>query len=393
MTQSPNAQESKVTQVPLLDIPRGNEPMMDEIQAAIARVCQSGWFVGGPDCKELEQAVADVSGAKYGIGCASGSEALLVSLMAYDIRAGDEVIMPSFTFFATASAVWRLGATPVFVDIEPGSFNIDAAKIEEKITSRTKGIIPVHLFGQCADMDAIMALAKQHDLFVIEDSAQSIGAQFNGREAGGIGDIGCTSFYPTKNLGGFGDGGMMTTNDESLADRLRLLANHGMRPRYYHDVVGINSRLDSIQAAALNVKIKHLSKWSTQRRENAQRYETLFQEAGLDQVVQLPSTAARCFHVWNQYTVRIAGGNRDAIREKMMEAKVGTEVYYPVSLHQQKCFGSLGYEAGSLPETERASSEVLSLPIFPELTIEEQRRVVSQLSECIDTLKPQRLAS
>jgi dTDP-4-amino-4,6-dideoxygalactose transaminase len=300
--------------------------------------------------------------------------------MALDIGEGDEVIVPSFTFFATASAVWRLGARPVFVDLDPRTFNIDPERIEDAITPLTRAIIPVHLFGQCADMDAIGEIASRNCLHVIEDTAQAIGAKFQGRPAGSLSAVSCLSFYPTKNLGAFGDAGMLTTHDKALADRIRLFAAHGMNPRYYHQLVGINSRLDSIQAAVLNVKLTRLAEWSARRADNARRYDRMFAEAGLAERIALPATDRRCDHVWNQYTIRIPGGRRDAVKAQLAAAGVGSEVYYPVPLHLQKCFQLLGYGIGSLPETERAASEVLSLPIFPELTEQEQVTVVTRLA-------------
>ncbi|MCH5375709.1 MAG: DegT/DnrJ/EryC1/StrS family aminotransferase, partial [Planctomycetes bacterium] len=282
-----------------------------------------------------------------------------------------------------ASCIWRLGARPVFVDIEPDGFNLDPERVEAAVTPQTKAIIPVHLFGQCADMDAINDIAGRHGLKVIEDAAQAIGAEFRARPAGSIGDVGCFSFYPTKNLGGFGDGGMMTTNDDHLAERLRQLAAHGMKPRYYHGMVGINSRLDTIQAAVLNVKLAQLGRWSSQRRANAARYHRLFAESGLDRWLVMPEQLPRCYHVWNQFTIRVPDGQRDALRARLSEMKIGTEIYYPVPLHQQECFQSLGYGPGSLPETELAAREVLSLPIFPELTADEQELVVRRIGEAL----------
>jgi dTDP-4-amino-4,6-dideoxygalactose transaminase len=302
-------------------------------------------------------------------------------MMALEIGAGDEVILPSFTFFATASCVWRLGARPVFVDIDPVTFNLDPKHVEAAITRATKAIIPVHLFGQCAEMDAINALAQKYDLTVVEDAAQSIGASYRNRPAGSWGDVGCFSFYPTKNLGGMGDGGMLTASNEAMADRLSLYAAHGMKPRYYHQVVGINSRLDTFQAAALNVKIKHLDQWNRQRQQNAARYQQLFNDVHLDETIVLPQATQHQQHVWNQYTVRIPNGQRDALRTSLAEANIGTEIYYPVPLHLQECFAALGYSSGSLPETERAAAEVLSLPIFPELTEQQQVSVVRQIQK------------
>ena len=371
MTQAPR---EEVTSVKLLDVPRGNEPIRDEIIAAIAKVVDSGSFLFGEDCKQLEETVAKISGAKFGIGCASGSDALLLSLMALGVGEGDEVIVPSFTFFATASAVTRLGAKPVFVDIEADTFNIDC--VEAAITNHTKAIIPVHLFGQPVDMPRLMALTKKHSINVVEDAAQSIGASIGGKPIGGFGDLGCISFYPTKNLGGFGDGGMIVTNDESLRDDLRMLANHGMRPRYYHHVVGINSRLDSMQAAGLNAKIRHLDEMTSRRQANASLYSELFADRGLGWWIEDPRSAVGDGHVWNQYTVRVKHGQRDALAQHLQQNGMGCAIYYPVALHQQQCFLDLGIGEIELPETERATQEVLSLPIFPELQPQEIEAVV-----------------
>ena len=376
-----NVDCSAPSSVPLLDVNRGNAALREEFLAAIAAVCDSGRFLYGPDVQEFERAFAATCDARHAIGCASGSDALLLALMAYDIGPGDEVITSSFTFFATASCIWRLGACPVFVDIEPDGFNLDPERIEAAITPATKAIIPVHLFGQCADMDAINDIAVRHRLKVIEDGAQSVGAEYRARPAGSIGDIGCFSFYPTKNLGGFGDGGMLTTNDDQLAERLRQLAAHGMQPRYHHPMVGINSRLDSIQAAVLNVKLTRLGRWTSQRRANAGRYHRLFAESGLDRWLVMPEQLPQRYHVWNQFTLRVPDGQRDVLRTRLTEINIGTEVYYPIPLHQQECFKSLGYEPDSLPETEQAAREVLSLPIFPELTAAEQQLVVSSIAQ------------
>jgi dTDP-4-amino-4,6-dideoxygalactose transaminase len=365
--------------VPLLDVSRGNGPLEQEIQEAIARVLRSGKFLHGPEVGELEAAIASLCGARHAIACASGSDALLLALMSLEIGPGDEVIVPSFTFFATASAVTRLSARPVFVDIEPDSFNLNVDAVEAAITSSTRAIIPVHLFGQCAQMDRLLAIARKHDLFLVEDAAQAIGARFESAVAGGMGDIGCFSFYPTKNLGAFGDAGMLTTSSASLENRLRLLAAHGMQPRYFHRLVGINSRLDSIQAAVLNVKLKQLEAWTNGRERNASRYVELFAKHGLD-AISLPPALPGRRHVWNQFTVRIPDGRRDAVKAQLAAAGVGSEIYYPVPLHLQQCFANYGYKPGSLPETERACREVLSLPIFPELTEPEQEAVVSRLA-------------
>jgi dTDP-4-amino-4,6-dideoxygalactose transaminase len=367
--------------VPLLDLGAQHGPLMEEILAALRGVCQSGAFVLGPEVTKLEERLAEYCQVKHAIGCASGSDALLLALMAYDIGPGDEVIVPSFTFFATASAVTRLGATPVFADIDPESFNIDPASVERCLRPMTKAILPVHLFGQCADMDALGEIARRADIPLVEDVAQAIGAEWGGRRAGSIGRIGCFSFYPTKNLGGAGDGGLLTTNDDVLADRLRLLRGHGMRPRYYHSIIGVNSRLDSFQAAVLNVKLNHLDRYTRDRQTNAARYRSLFTEAGLDGALGLPTDGPNRRHVWNQYVVRVPNGKRDALREHLAAAKIGAEIYYPLGLHQQECFRYLGYEPGDLPETDRAAEEVLALPIFPELTADQQKIVVSRISQ------------
>ncbi len=367
--------------VPLLDVTRGHQPLKQELLEAIESVIDSGRFLHGPEVRQLEEAVAQRCEVRHAVSCASGSDALLLALMALDIGPGDEVLVPSFTFFATASAVSRLGARPVFVDIDPATYNIDPALIAQHVTSATKAIIPVHLFGQCAAMDTICKLARRHGLCVIEDAAQAIGARYHDRPAGTWGDMACFSFYPTKNLGGFGDGGMLTTNDGELAERLRLLAAHGMHPRYYHSAVGINSRLDTIQAAVLNVKLKHLTALTLQRQANASRYHELFAAEELQDVFGLPATMAGGEHVWNQYTIRVPHGLRDSLRAHLQQAHIGTEIYYPVPLHRQQCFASLGYAEGSLPETEKAAREVLALPIFPELTDEEQAAVVRGIAD------------
>ena len=380
-----------VTKVPLLDIGRGNAPLREEILAAIAAVVDSGRFLFGPDVQQLERSIATWSGTEHAIACASGSDAILLAMMALDIGPGDEVIVPSFTFFATASAATRLGARPVFVDIDPVTFNIDPGLIEAAITPVTKAIVPVHLFGQCADMDAILDIGRRRRLHVIEDTAQAIGAKHRRRPAGSMGAVSCLSFYPTKNLGAFGDAGMLTTNDSKLAERLRLFAAHGMNPRYFHKVIGINSRLDTIQAAVLNVKLTRLAEWTRSRQENAGRYRDLLKNAGLDESLVLPADDSRGQHVWNQFTVRIPGGRRDVIKSQLAEAGIGSEIYYPVPLHLQECFRGLGYREGSLPETERAAKEVLSLPIFPELTADEQSAVVDCLAQLL--ARPQRAAA
>ncbi len=368
------------TAVPLFDTLRQYQAIANDVQQAIQRVCQSGKFIMGPDCAALEEATARFCNVPHAIGCASGSDALLLALMAAEIKPDDEVICPSYTFFATASAVTRLGAKPVFVDIDPKTYNLDPAAVAAAITPATKAIIPVHLFGLCADMAAINHLAHTVGLVVIEDACQAIGAEYRGVRAGALGEMACFSFYPTKNLGGFGDGGLLTTQRNDLAERLRLLRAHGMQPRYYHQLVGINSRLDTLQAAVLNVKLPHLERWTQLRSGHAQRYGELFASAGLHEVLGLPTAVADCRHVWNQYVIRVPDGRRDALRAHLAERKVGTEIYYPVPLHLQKCFEYLKCAEGSLPHTEAAARETLALPIFPEMTAAEQDMVVDQIA-------------
>ncbi len=390
----PASPSDEVTQVPLLDVARSNEPLKDQIIQAWSDLYDSGRFIGGPVCAEFEHSMAEYCQAEFAIGCASGSDALLLALMAIGIQPGDEVICPSFTFFATASAISRLGARPVFVDIDPGSFNMTANQIQGAITSRTRAIIPVHLFGQCCDMQPIVDIARENNLYVIEDAAQAIGATDGTRPAGSIGDIGCFSFYPTKNLGGMGDGGILTTQNETLADRIRLLANHGMQPRYYHREIGINSRLDALQAVALNIKLRHLPWWVAQRTENADRYRRLAMESGLISDIQFPVARTDGIHVWNQYSIRVPAAWRDSIRQFLADRNVGTEIYYPVPLHRQACFADLNVDPNGLPQTERAAEEVIALPIFPGLTEAEQQYVITSLVEAVAAQKTRlRMAS
>ena len=377
------SQSSTHSSVPLLDVGRGNAPLREEFLEALAGVIDSGKFLFGPDVEALEREVAKYSQSDHAIGCASGSDALLLALMAAEIGPGDEVIVPSFTFFASVSCITRLGATPVFVDIRADTFNMDAEKLEAAITPRTKVVIPVHLFGQCAEIDRICQIAAEHDLIVVEDAAQAIGAAYHSRPAGSWGSIGCFSFYPTKNLGGMGDGGMLTTGDASTADKLRLLGSHGMRPRYYHRILGINSRLDTFQAAVLRVKMRHLPAGVEGRQANAKRYEQLFRDAGLlnSGSVALPVQDPNAFHVWNQYSLRVKHGQRDLLKASLSERGIGTEIYYPVPMHKQDCFAGISIPAEGLPETELACAEVLNLPIYPELRIDEQVRVVDSIKQ------------
>jgi dTDP-4-amino-4,6-dideoxygalactose transaminase len=368
--------------VPMLDVTRENRRLQSQIDAAMAEVTKSGAFVHGPACTQFETAMAEYCGSDHAIGCASGSDALLLSLLAIGVGPGDEVIVPSFTFFATASAVWRLGAKPVFADIRPDTFNLDPTDVMYKLSTATKAIIPVHLFGQCAEMDEIVQIATAaRGIPILEDACQAIGAEYNGRRAGSIGATGSFSFYPTKNLGGYGDGGLITTNDADLAGKLRVLRDHGQQPRYYHHFVGLNSRLDALQAAVLNVKLPKLDEWSAARARHADRYSTEFAQRGLGETIVTPTTSNSCHHVWNQYTVRVTNGRRDALQKHLSDRKIGSAIYYPVPLHLQKCFASLGCEPGSLPVTEQACREVLSLPIYPEMTATEQGAVIDAVAE------------
>jgi len=367
------------TPVPMLDVNRQNGPLLAEIEAAIGEVARSGAFVHGPACRKFEEASAAYCGAEHAVGCASGSDALLLALMALDIGPGDEVVLPSFTFFATAGAVWRLGARPVFADILPGTLNIDPADVARKRTKATKAVMPVHLFGQCAAMDELRAAAG--GVPIIEDAAQAIGAEYRGAKAGSLGLMGCFSYYPTKNLGAWGDAGLITTNDAALAAKLRILRDHGQDPRYHHSLVGLNSRLDAIQAAVLTVKLARLDQWAAGREHNARRYAAQFARWGIDRHIGLPPVADGCVSVWNQFTIRAPGGRRDALQKFLTERKIGSAVYYPIPLHQQKCFAALGCRPGSLPVSEQAAAEVLSLPIFPELTRQEQDSVIAALAE------------
>lgn len=365
--------------IPLLDLKAQFQPIRADILAAVQAVCDEQGFVLGPRVAAFEEALATYVGARSAVGCASGSDALLLSLMALGVKAGDEVVTVPFTFFATAGAISRLGATPVFVDIQPDTFNLDPARLERAITNRTKAIIPVHLFGQCADMAAINRIANSKKIPVIEDACQAIGAAQNGVRAGVLGTTGCFSFFPSKNLGGFGDGGMITTDDQALADSLSMLRVHGSRVRYLHEAIGINSRLDALQAAVLHIKLKYLDRWAEGRRRNAATYERLFNQAGLLDRVTVPVTRPENFHVFNQYTIRVQ--RRDDLRAYLKEKGVGTEVYYPLPLHLQNCYRSLGYKKGSFPVSEQAAEQVLSLPVYAELSDSQLAYVVDTIAE------------
>jgi dTDP-4-amino-4,6-dideoxygalactose transaminase len=334
----------------------------------------------------FEKEIAEFAECKFAVGCASGSDALLLALMAYGIGPGDEVITTPFTFVATAGSIARLYARPVFVDIDPTTYNLDPQKLEAAITPRTRAIIPVHLFGLPAEMDSIMAIARHYALPVIEDAAQSIGAQYRNRSAGSIGDAGCFSFFPSKNLGGAGDGGMIVSSDPQIADRLKLLRQHGSREKYSYEILGMNSRLDALQAAILRVKLKHLSTWTTARERNAERYRTLFTEFGLGEAVGLPLVPEGSVHVYNQYVIRTK--NRDGLRSALRQHGIPTEIYYPSPLHLQPAFAPLGHSQGDFPVSEAACAEVLALPIYPELTERQQRLVVEGVEAFLHTAEP-----
>ncbi len=362
--------------VPLLDLKAQYETIRDDIRSALDRVLESQHFILGPEVQALEHEVAAYSQCRFGIGVSSGTDALLVSLMAIGLKPGDEVITTPYTFFATAGTVARLGGIPVFVDIEPDTFNIDPNQIESRISSRTRAIIPVHLFGRMADMNAIMEIAARRGLRVIEDAAQAIGSEYNGRRAGSIGHLGCFSFYPTKNLGGFGDGGMVTTNEADLAERVKILRTHGFRSKYHNEAVGGNFRLDELQAALLRVKLKHLDQWTEGRRRNAASYREL-----LPHEVALPPDDPGGRHIYNQFVIRYK--DRDALIQRMKDRGIGSEIYYPVSLHLQECFKSLGGKPGDFPQSERAALETLALPVYPELTKEMLSFVASTIREFV----------
>ncbi len=366
--------------VPLLDLRGQHQALRSELLAAVAGVIDSQQFVLGSEVAALEHEIADYSNARFGIGCASGSDALLLALMALDLEPGDEVVTTPFSFFATASAITRLGGVPRFVDINPLTYNIDPLQIEAAITSRTRAILPVHLYGQCADMDPINEIGARRGLPILEDAAQAIGAEYRGRRAGSMGQVGCFSFYPTKNLGGAGDGGMLVTNDEPLAVRLRRLRVHGGATEYHHDEVGINSRLDALQAAVLRVKLNFVDEWSEARREKAATYTELLCAADLLFDVTAPVIAPESRHIFHQYVVRVSG-HRDAVMKHLAEHGIGSKVYYPVPLHLQNCFAFLGYQSGAFPETERAALETFALPCYPELTAEQQHYVVATLTK------------
>ena len=373
--------------VPLLDLKAHHQPLRKELLAALEQILDKNNFILGNEVAELEEKIAAYCQVRFGVGVSSGTDALLVALMALDIKSGDEVITTPLSFFATVGVIVRLGARPVFVDIDPVTYNLDPARLEAAISPRTRAIMPVHLYGQCADMDPILEIATRRGLAVVEDAAQAIGSEYRaGRRAGSMGVAGCLSFFPSKNLGGLGDGGMVVTNDQTLAERLRILRVHGAKPKYYHRVVGGNFRLDTLQAAVLNVKLGYLDRWTALRQQHAELYEKLFRDAGLvdEKKVRLPKPVYKeagiaHYHIYNQFVIGVS--NRDQLQAHLKAKGIGTEVYYPVPLHRQECFSGLGYREGDFPEAERASRELLALPIYPELTEDQQHYVVQSVRE------------
>jgi dTDP-4-amino-4,6-dideoxygalactose transaminase len=384
LTANPKSTEQKVSPLlfPFLDLKAEYALMKAEIQAEVEKVLESQLFIMGPQVRELEAEVASLVGCKFALGCASGSDALLLALMALGIDSGDEVITQPFTFVATAGSIARLKARPVFVDIDPETYNLDAKQLESAITSKTRAIMPVHLFGLPADMDAITQIAKAHGVPVIEDAAQSIGSQCRGKNVGNIGEFGCFSFFPSKNLGGAGDGGLITTNDPILAERLAVLRDHGSRKKYHYDLIGMNSRLDSLQAAILLVKLKYLDRFTEARRRNADRYTDLFKQAGVGKWISLPVQPEGRRHVHNQFVIRAQ--RRDELRDYLRARGIPSEIYYPAPLHLQPAFAYLGYGAGSFPQAEEASHQVLALPVFPQMTEEQQKLVVKTIADFFD---------
>ncbi len=367
--------------VPLLDLQAQYAPLREDLLAAIARVCDSQRFIMGPEITALEEELAAMLGIPHAVAVSSGTDALLLALMALDIGAGDEVVTTTYSFFATAGAIVRVGARPVLVDIDPATFNIDPAAAAAAITRRTKAILPVHLFGLSADLDPLVAAASRAGVPIIEDAAQAVGASYKSRPLGGIGAFGCFSFFPSKNLGAFGDAGLLTTNDAALAARARLLRTHGMEPKYYHHVVGGNFRMDALQAAVLRVKAPHLAAWTEARRANAQRYLALFRDAGVGDRLTLPVEPPERRHIFNQFVIRTP--ERDALKRHLDEHGIGNEIYYPVPFHLQPCFAGLGHRRGDFPHAERAADTSLALPIYGEMSIEQQATVVSAVAQFV----------
>jgi dTDP-4-amino-4,6-dideoxygalactose transaminase len=369
--------------IPLLDLKAQYSSIKEEVNKAIGEVLESQHFILGPKVDQCEKAIAGYSQCSHGIGVSSGSDALLVCLMAENIGPGDEVITTPYTFFATVGAISRLGATPVFVDIDPATYNLDVSQIAAKITKKTRVIIPVHLFGQMADMDPVMHLAEKHGLVVIEDAAQAIGAEYKGRRAGSVGHYGCFSFFPSKNLGAIGDAGMIVTNDAQRAEKLKVLRGHGAKPKYYHRVVGGNFRLDAIHAAVVSAKLPYLDSWTAGRQRNARRYDQLFRNAKLPITLPVVTTDR---HIFNQYVIRST--SRDQLQAFLKQKGVGSEVYYPVPMHLQGCFAYLGIPAGAFPESERAANESLAIPVYPELNDAQAQYVVESIAEFVGQTAP-----
>ena len=370
--------QEKAAPLQFLDLGQQFEQIRDEVMRAVTSVLETQHFVLGPEVEQLEEEISYYVGCRFAVACASGTDALILALMAAGIKPGDEVITTPFTFVATASAIVRAGATPVFADIDPVTYNLDPKSVAQSITSRTRAIIPVHLFGLAAEMEPVMDMAGRRGIMVIEDAAQAIGATYRGRNVGAIGAMGCFSFFPSKNLGGAGDGGIITTNDPNHADRLRLLRVHGSRKKYQYEILGTNSRLDALQAAILRVKLRHLNDWTEQRRWNAERYRRLFANSGSPDCMQLPTEPDGMRHVYNQFTVRCT--ERALLREHLHREGIPTEIYYPYPLHLQPAFAYLGYKEGSLPHAEGAAREVLSFPIYPELREDQQQMVINAVS-------------
>lgn len=366
--------------VPLCDLHAQFAPLESQLQATVARVLASGQVILGPEVTAFEEEAAAYCNASHGVGCGSGTEAISLALHALEIGPGDEVILPAFTFFATAGCVARTGARPVFVDIDPVSYNLDPYQVENKITPRTRAVIAVHLFGQCADMGPLWNVAERHGLLVIEDAAQAMGAEYQNKRAGSLGAIGCLSFYPTKNLGAYGDAGMAVTSDPQWAARMACLRVHGMEPRYYHKYLGWNARIDAVQAAMLRVKLPHLEGWIAARQEVARRYDGMIEEQHLGDFLDRPTRLPNRRHTFNQYVVRVADGHRDALVKHLKGEKIGCEIYYPLSLHQQECLSYLGYREGDFPAAEQASASVLALPMYPELAEAQQARVIGSIA-------------
>ncbi len=369
-----------VAKVPILNIPATYPQILEDVEQEIADVVRTGYFILGKKVIELEEEIAAYCQSKYAVGVSSGTDALVLSLMAAEIGPGDEVITTPYTFFATAGSIVRTGAKPVFVDIEESTYNLDVSQIESKITSKTKAIMPVHLYGQCADMDSINELAKKNNLLVIEDAAQAIGSEFQSRRAGSLGDFGCFSFFPTKNLGGFGDAGIVTTSSEEFYNKLKILRVHGMEPKYYHQWVGGNFRIDALQAGIVKAKLKYLDGWTEKRRNNASRYNQLFKEKGLNSKIGLPQEK-KSKHIYNQYIIRVSGGKRDELKNFLGDSQIACEIYYPIPLHLQKCFQNLNLKQGDFPNSEKAALETLALPISNEVTEEQQIYITDQIKE------------